>query len=185
MLDESGTPDTFLGEVPHTTVKIMKKAHVRVNSDRTSYELWYGNIPTVKHFRVFRRKCFINKNDEKLGKFESRADEGIFLGYSSRIKAYKCYNKILQKIVKCIDVVIDESLSTPKREIPTTNEDDVDVYLPTPNSNNIEGEPNEALEEDLFENVSIQVRSKESSRISNFGRKGTRCPNKKNSCRIS
>ena len=96
-------------------------------------------------------KFFIKNNDEKLGKFEPKVDEGIFLGYSSRNKAYKCYNKRLRKIFECIDVVIDESLSAPKREITTTNEDDDDVYFPVSNRNNIEGEPNEALEEDLSE----------------------------------
>ena len=92
-----------------------------MNNDKTPYEIWYGNLPTAKHFRVFGRKCFIKNNDEKLGKFEPRENEGIYLGYSSRSKAYKCYNKILLNIVECIDVVIDESFSTLKREIPTKN----------------------------------------------------------------
>jgi hypothetical protein len=48
-------------------------------------------------------------NDDKLGKFDSRVDEGIFLGYSTRSKAYKCYNKRLHKVVECIDVRIDEA----------------------------------------------------------------------------
>ena len=82
MLDESGTLDTFWGEAAHTAVNILNKAHARVNSDKTPFELWYGNLPTVKHFRVFRSKCLIKNNYEKLGKFEPRADEGIFLGYS-------------------------------------------------------------------------------------------------------
>ena len=128
MLDESRTPDTFCREAAHTAVNILNKAHVRVNSDKTPYELWYGNLPTVKNFRVFGSKCFIKDNDKKIGKFEPRADEGIILGYSSRSKAYKCYNKRLQNIVECIDVVIDESLTALKREI-TTNEDDDDIYF--------------------------------------------------------
>ena len=69
MLDKSGTPDTFWEEAAHTTVNILNKAHVRVNSDKTPYELWYGNLPTVNNFRVFCSKCFIKNNDEKLGKF--------------------------------------------------------------------------------------------------------------------
>jgi hypothetical protein len=118
MLDDSGTPDTFWGEAAHTAANILNKAHVRVNSDKTPYELWYGKSPTVKHFRVFGSKCFIKNNDEKLGKFEPRANEGIFLGYSSRSKAYKCYNKRLRKIVECIDVVINESpAKTPSRYV--------------------------------------------------------------------
>ena len=95
ILDYSETPDTFWGEAAHTAVKILDKAHVRVNIDKTPYQLWYGNPPTVKHFRFFGSKCFIKNNDEKIGKFEPRADEGIFFGYSSRSKAYKCYNKRL------------------------------------------------------------------------------------------
>ena len=111
----------------------------------------YGMVilPLWSILEFFGSKCFIKNNDEKLGKFEPIADEGILLGYSSRSRAYKCYNKRLRKIVECIDVVINESLSTPKGEIPTTNEDDGDVYLLASNSNNIEGEPNEAPKEDL------------------------------------
>ena len=71
MLDDSGTPDTFWGEAAHTVVNILNKAHVHVNSDKTPYELWYGNPPTVKNFRVFGRKCFFKSNDEKLGKYVS------------------------------------------------------------------------------------------------------------------
>jgi hypothetical protein len=43
-----------------------------------------------------------------LGKFDSRDDEGIFLGYSSRSKAYRCYNKALGKIVESANVKVDE-----------------------------------------------------------------------------
>ena len=59
MLDDSRTPDTFWGEAAHTAVNILNKAHVHVNTDNTPYELWYGNIPAVKNFRVFGSKCFI------------------------------------------------------------------------------------------------------------------------------
>ena len=56
MLDDFGTPDTFWGEAAHTEANILNKAHVRVNSDKTPYELWYGNTPSVKHFRIFGSK---------------------------------------------------------------------------------------------------------------------------------
>ena len=93
MIDESRTSHTFWGKATHTSVNILNKAHVCVNSDQTPYEIWYGKPPSVKHFRVFGSKCFIKNTDEKLGKFEHKEDEGIFLGYSSRSKGYKCYNK--------------------------------------------------------------------------------------------
>ena len=180
MLDESGTPDTFCGEATHTAINILNKAHVWVNSDKTPYELQYGNLPTIKNFRVFGRKCFIKNNDEKLGKFEPRADEGIFLGYSSRSKAYKRYNKILRNIVECIIVVIVESLSSPKKEIPTTNEDDDDVYLPASNNNNIEGVPNEAPEEDLSKKAPSMYVQKNHPESQILGEKGSGVQTRRN-----
>ena len=35
-------------------------------------------------------------------------DEGIFLGYSSTKKAYRCFNKRLHKIVESEDVRVDD-----------------------------------------------------------------------------
>jgi hypothetical protein len=43
-----------------------------------------------------------------LGKFDSRDDEGIFLGYSMSSKGYRCFNKRMHKLVDYIDVRIDE-----------------------------------------------------------------------------
>ena len=83
MLDESGTLATFWGEVAFVAVTILNKTNIRVNNTQTPHELWYGKTPTVKYFKVFGSKCYIKRTDEKLGKFEPRADEGILLGYSS------------------------------------------------------------------------------------------------------
>lgn len=91
----------------------------------------------------FGSKCFIKKNDEKLGKFEARSDEGILLGYLSGNKGYKCYNKRLWKIVERIDVVIDEECTNPKN-VTSEKVDDDDECFPTSNRNDIEEENNEA-----------------------------------------
>ena len=53
--------------------------------------------------------CFILKDRENVGKFDSQSDEGIFLGYSSTSKAYQVYNKRTMKVMKIVNVVIDES----------------------------------------------------------------------------
>ena len=44
-----------------------------------------------------------------MGKFDSRSDEGIFLGYSFTSKAYRVYNKKIMKVMEIVNVVIDES----------------------------------------------------------------------------
>jgi len=50
--------------------------------------------PNVSYFKAFGCKCFIlNNGKSNLGKFDSKVDEGIFLGYSLTGKAYRVYNK--------------------------------------------------------------------------------------------
>ena len=143
MLDESRTP-------AFAPVTIVNQANVQVNSTQTPHELWYGKTPIVKYFKVFGSKCYIKRTNEKLGKFETRADEGILLGYSSRSKGYKCYNKRLGKIIESIDVVVDETCKNPK-QIKTEgydNEEDED-HFPTSNHTDSEEETNEAPKEKI------------------------------------
>ena len=63
----------------------------------------------MKYFRIFGSTCFILKDRENVGKFDSRSDEGIYLGYSFTSKAYRVYNKRTMKVIETVNVVIDES----------------------------------------------------------------------------
>jgi hypothetical protein len=62
----------------------------------------------VKHFRIFGRKCYFKREDGRMGKFNSRVEKGVLVGYSSTRKEYKCYNLILNKFMERINVTIDE-----------------------------------------------------------------------------
>ena len=63
----------------------------------------------MKYFRIFENTCFMLKDRENMGKFNSQSDEGIFLGYSSTSKAYRVYNKRTMKVMQTMNVVINES----------------------------------------------------------------------------
>ena len=60
--------------------------------------------PTVKYFHVFGAKCFTLKDDEQLGKFEFKAHEGIFLGYSLESKAYRVFVIDHKKVIERMNV---------------------------------------------------------------------------------
>jgi hypothetical protein len=115
MMNEKNIGQTYWVEAIHTVVHVLNKAHLRPQSDKTPYELWFGRPASIKHFKVFGSKCYIKNNDENLDKYDDRADEGIFLGYATNSKGYRCYNKKLHKMVDCIDVKIDEGI--PVREV--------------------------------------------------------------------
>ena len=93
--------DIFWTQVVHISVHIQNRVMVRNNTDKTPYELWKGRPANVKHFRVFG-------SNGRMGKFDSRVDKGILVGYSSTRKSYKCYNLRLNKVVENINVTIDE-----------------------------------------------------------------------------
>ena len=108
MLNEEGISGRFWPQVVHTKVHILNRALLRSNTDKTPYKLRKGRPTNVKHFRVFGRKCYIRRED-RIRKFDSRIDEGILLGYSSKSKAYKCFNLRLNNIVESINVKINDN----------------------------------------------------------------------------
>lgn len=113
MMLENEISHRFWKETTIAAVHVQNRALLRPHSTKTPFELWYGRKPNVKYFRVFGSKCFIKNKDQALGKFEDRADEGIFLGYSSKSKAYRVYNKRLQKVIESCDVkVVEEPNAT-------------------------------------------------------------------------
>jgi hypothetical protein len=106
MLNEAKLPDKFWRDAIYTVIHILNRAQLRPNHDKTPYELWFGRPTSVIHFKIFGSKCYIRNDEDNLGKFELRYDEGTFLGYSPNKKAYICYNLRLLKIVeseKCKD----------------------------------------------------------------------------------
>ena len=71
----------------------------------------------MKYFKNFGSTCFILKDRENVGKFDSQSDKRIFLGYSSTSKAYRVYNKRTMKVMKTVNVVIDESSNSGSKKV--------------------------------------------------------------------
>ena len=132
ILNDSKLSDIFWVQEVHIVFHILNRGLLKNNNDRTPYGLWKGRPENVKHFRIFGSKCYIKREDNKIGKFDSQVDEGIYIGYSWNNEAYGCYNLRLKKIVERINVEIDESnlLKTKKERInPNILEDQIDIKL--------------------------------------------------------
>ena len=151
MLNEAKHPDVYCREAIYTIVYIVNRGKIIVNNDKTPYQLWYERPTSFKYFRVFGIKCYIKRNEDDLGKFDSRTDEGIFLGYSSTKKAYRCYNKRLHKIIESAYVRIDDT--KPRRirihdgDVSTNDEEKEDLQK----DESINNEEGELEEEDTLE----------------------------------
>ena len=88
MLHNKDVARNLRGEAVNTTCHTVNRVYFKPDIKKTPYELWKGRKLNIKYFIIFGSTCFILKDTENVGKFVSRSNEGIFLGYSFTSKAY-------------------------------------------------------------------------------------------------
>ena len=126
MLNETNLPKYFWADAVSTACYVMNRVLIRPILKQTPYEIYKGRKPNISHFHVFGCKCFVlNNGKDNLGKFDAKADEGIFLGYSTSSKAFRIYNKRRMTIEESVHVTFDET--NPKSVV--ENVDDVAEML--------------------------------------------------------
>ena len=113
MLHNKDAAKDLWRKVVNTVCHIVNQVYFRPGTKKTPYELWKGRKLNVKYFIIFGSTCFILKDRENVGKFDTQSDEGIFLEYSFTSKAYRVLNKRNRKVMETVNVVIDE-VSTSK-----------------------------------------------------------------------
>ncbi|KAK1646858.1 hypothetical protein QYE76_064663 [Lolium multiflorum] len=127
MLSEFNSPHNFWGEAISTAVHYSNRLFLRPLHNKTPYELLTGNKPNVMYICVFGCKCLVKNNKGKLGKFETRTIEGIFVGYAENSHAYRYYNRSTGTIeVSCDVVFLEDNGSQVEQVVPCVagNDDD-------------------------------------------------------------
>ena len=71
--------------------------------------MYHSRKPNVAYFKVFGCKCFVLNTKDNLGKFDAKAYEAIFVGYSSTSKAYRVFNRSTHTIEESMHVKFEES----------------------------------------------------------------------------
>ena len=131
MLHEYNLPLYFWAEAVNTSCYISNRFFKRSILNKTPYELWNNRKPKISYLRVFGCKCFILNTKDNLGKFDSKADEGIFLGYSTSSKAYRIFNKRTLVVEESMHIVFDETNSLDPRKDVCSVDDNVGELLKT------------------------------------------------------
>jgi hypothetical protein len=78
----------------------------------TPYEILTGSKPNIEYFRVFSCKCFFQRKGVRLGKFDLKAIEGIFVGYGAESHTYRVFNKSTGCVEESYSVVFEENDSS-------------------------------------------------------------------------
>ncbi|GKB21727.1 putative ribonuclease H-like domain-containing protein [Tanacetum coccineum] len=92
MLADSKLPTTFWAEAVNTACYVQNRVIVVKPHNKTPYELFHGRTPTLSFMRPFGCLVTILNTKDHLGKFDGKADEGFFVGYSLNSKAFRVFN---------------------------------------------------------------------------------------------
>ncbi|GJZ98763.1 retrovirus-related pol polyprotein from transposon TNT 1-94 [Tanacetum coccineum] len=104
-------------EAVATTCYTENGSIIRRHHRKTPYELLHDTKPYLSYLYVFGALCYPNNDSENLGKFQAKADIGIFIGYAPKKKAYRIYNRRTRKIIEVINVDFDELMAMASEQL--------------------------------------------------------------------
>ncbi|GJR65763.1 retrovirus-related pol polyprotein from transposon TNT 1-94 [Tanacetum coccineum] len=108
MLIFSKAPMFLWAEAVATACYTQNRSLIHTRHNKTPYELVHDKKPDLTFLRVFGALCYPTNDSEDLGKFQAKADIGIFVGYAPSRKGYRIFNKRTRRLMETIHVTFDE-----------------------------------------------------------------------------
>ncbi|GJS11679.1 retrovirus-related pol polyprotein from transposon TNT 1-94 [Tanacetum coccineum] len=108
-LSDSKLPTTFWAEAVNTACYVQNRVLVTKPHNKTPYELFLGRKPALGFMRPFRCPVTILNTIDHLGKFDGKADEGFFVGYSINSKAFRVFNSRTRIVEENLHVQFSEN----------------------------------------------------------------------------
>ncbi|GJX16248.1 retrovirus-related pol polyprotein from transposon TNT 1-94 [Tanacetum coccineum] len=110
MLADSKFPTTFWAEAVNTACYVQNRVLVVKPHNKTPYELFHGRTPTLSFMRPFGCPVTILNTIDHLGKFDGKADEGFFVGYSLNSKAFRVFNSRTRIVEENLHIRFSENI---------------------------------------------------------------------------
>ncbi|GJY53815.1 putative ribonuclease H-like domain-containing protein [Tanacetum coccineum] len=112
MLADSKLPTTFWAEAVNTACYVQNRVLVIKPHNKTPYELFLGRKPALSFMRPFGCPVTILNTLDHLGKFDGKADEGFFVGYSVNSKAFRVFNSRTRIVEENLHITFLENKPT-------------------------------------------------------------------------
>ncbi|GJS75261.1 putative ribonuclease H-like domain-containing protein, partial [Tanacetum coccineum] len=109
MLADSLLPTTFWAEAVSTVCYVHNRVLVTKPYNKTPNELLHGRPPSISFMRPFGCLVTILNTLDPLGKFDGKADEGFYVGYSINSKAFRVFNTRTRKVVENLHITFLEN----------------------------------------------------------------------------
>ncbi|GKE64318.1 ribonuclease H-like domain-containing protein, partial [Tanacetum coccineum] len=108
MLVDLKLPITFWAEVVNTACYVQNRVLVIKPQNTTPYELFVGRKPALSFMTPFGCPVTILNTIDHLGKFDGKADEAFFVGYSTNSKAFRVFNSRTRIVEENLHVKFSE-----------------------------------------------------------------------------
>ncbi|GJS05771.1 putative ribonuclease H-like domain-containing protein [Tanacetum coccineum] len=105
------TPQQNGAKAVNTACYVQNKVLVIKPHNKTPYELFLGRKPTLSFMRPFGYPVTILNTIDHLGKFNGKADEGFFVGYSTNSKAFRVFNSRTRIVKENLHVQFSKNTS--------------------------------------------------------------------------
>nr|GEU99999.1 putative ribonuclease H-like domain-containing protein [Tanacetum cinerariifolium] len=93
----------------NTACYVQNRVVVVKPHNKTSYELFHGRTPTLSFMRLFGCPVTILNTIDHLGKFDGKADEDFFVGYSLNSKSFRVFNSRTRTVEENLHIRFSES----------------------------------------------------------------------------
>ncbi|GKD95117.1 putative ribonuclease H-like domain-containing protein, partial [Tanacetum coccineum] len=118
MLVDSKLPTTFWTEAVNTACYVLNRVLIIKPHNKTPYELIRGRTPLIDFMKPFWYPVTILNTRDRLGKFDGKADEVFFVGYSIVSKAMRVFNKRTRIVKETLNIRFLENTPNVTGNIP-------------------------------------------------------------------
>ncbi|GJU87669.1 retrovirus-related pol polyprotein from transposon TNT 1-94 [Tanacetum coccineum] len=108
MLNSEKLPKQVWGGVVNTACYTQNRSIIVKRYGKIAYDVFRGRSPDISYFHVFGCPIHIHNHKDHLGKFDEKADDGFFLGYTLVAKAFWVCNIRRREMEETVHVTISE-----------------------------------------------------------------------------
>nr|GEX93984.1 retrovirus-related Pol polyprotein from transposon TNT 1-94 [Tanacetum cinerariifolium] len=110
MLNELVLFKHFWNEAVRIACYTQNRSIIVKRQDKTPYKIFGERIPDINYFHIFGCLVFIHNYKDHLRKFDKKADDGYFFGYSFNFKVFRVFNTRREQIEDTYHVTFNESI---------------------------------------------------------------------------
>ena len=121
----SDLPQFLWAEAMNTVAYVINRTGPTKISNKTPYELWYGNPADISKLKVFGTECFALIPEQQRKKLDKKSEKGLLVGYGDNNEGYRVYIPEYKDVIISHDVTFKPEKLSPQNTNIESQKNDV------------------------------------------------------------